>query len=113
MQSSRVTYASSSLERMPLCAAAAIAWGYVVDYPALGLDAARFDRQLRYMEDHLRGSIPVYGKEPGEAEVLKCDLYRAIKGLHPASLPLEWWAVARKEPLCCKRSDSGPHRKSM
>jgi hypothetical protein len=74
-------------ELIPLCAAAAIAWGYVVDYPALEFDSTQLDQQLRHMEDHLRRSIPVYGKD----QVLKRDFYQAIKRLRPAPLPLEWW----------------------
>jgi hypothetical protein len=83
-------------ELMPLCAAAAIAWGHVVDYPALKLDSAQFDEQLRRMEALLRCLIPVRGEDP--AKVRKGDLYQAIKRLRPAPLPLEWWAVQQKKP---------------
>jgi hypothetical protein len=83
-------------ELMPLCAAAAVAWGHAVDYPSLKLDSAQFDEQLRRMEAHLRWLIPVYGKDP--AKVRKCDLYQAIKTICPAPLPPEWWAVQQKKP---------------
>jgi hypothetical protein len=87
----------TSGDMMPLCAAAAIAWGYVVDYPALKLDNAQLDQQLRHMEDHLRRSIPVYGKDPGKARVLKRDLYQTIKRLRPALRRLEWWTLQQKK----------------
>jgi hypothetical protein len=74
---------------MPLCAAAAIAWGYGVDYPSLKLDSAELDRQLFRMEALLHRLIPVYGENP--RKVRKADLYEAIKALRCASLPLDWW----------------------
>jgi hypothetical protein len=70
-------------ELMPLCAAAAIAWGDVVDYPLLKLDSAQFDEQLLRMEGHLRSLIPVYGEDP--AKVRKSDLYRTIARLRCAA----------------------------
>ncbi len=76
-------------ELMPLCAAAAIAWGYGVDYPSLKLDRAELDQQLHRMEALLHCLLPVYGENPGK--VRKSDLYQAIKALRSAPLPLEWW----------------------
>ncbi len=76
-------------ELMPLCAAAAIAWGYGVDYPSLKLDSVELDRHLLRMEALLHCLIPVYGENP--RKVRKADLYEAIKGLRCAPLPLEWW----------------------
>jgi hypothetical protein len=83
-------------ELMPLCAAAAIAWGHAVDYPSLKLDSAQFDEQLQHMEALLHCLIPVYGENPGK--VRKSDLYEAIKGLRSGPRPLEWWAVQQKKP---------------
>jgi hypothetical protein len=87
---------------MPLCAAAAIAWGHAVDYPAVKLDGAQFEQQMQRMEALLQCLIPVYGEDP--PKVRKSDLYRAIKGLRSAPQQLDWWAVQQKK----KRSESPP-----
>jgi hypothetical protein len=83
-------------ELMPLCAAAAIAWGYAVDYPSLKLDSAQFEQQMQHMEALLQCLVPVYGEDP--RKVRKSDLYQAIKGLRAAPLKLDWWAVQQKKP---------------
>jgi hypothetical protein len=84
-------------ELMPLCAAAAIAWGYAVDYPSLKLDAAQFEQQMQHMEALLHCLIPVYGENP--LKVRKSDLYHAIKALRCQPLQLDWWAVKQKKRL--------------
>jgi hypothetical protein len=83
-------------ELMPLCAAAAIAWGHAVDYPSLKLDSAQIDAQLDRMEALLQRLLPLYGEKPGK--VRKSDLYEAIKALRSGPLLLEWWAVQQKKP---------------
>jgi len=83
-------------ELMPLCAAAAIAWGYAVDYPSLKVEGAQFEQQMEHMEALLRFLIPVYGE--GSPKVRKSDLYRAIKALRSQPLQLDWWAVKQKKP---------------
>jgi hypothetical protein len=83
-------------ELIPLCAAAAIAWGYAVDYPLLKLNGAQLDEQLLRVEAHLRSLIPVYGEHP--AKVRASDLYRTIRRLRPAPAQLDWWAVQQKAP---------------
>jgi hypothetical protein len=93
-------------ELMPLCAAAAIAWGHAVDYPSLKLDSAQFEQQMLHMEALLECLIPVYGGEP--RKVRKCDLYQAIKGLRAAPLQLDWWAVKQKRPSEAKPSRTPP-----
>jgi hypothetical protein len=80
---------------MPLCAAAAIAWGHIVDYPSLVLDSKELEAQLQRMEVRLRSLIPLYGEDRGK--VRTSDLYHAIKTLRFGSLPLEWW-VAQQKP---------------
>jgi hypothetical protein len=82
-------------ELMPLSAAAAIAWGYAVDYPSLKLDSAQFEQQMERMEALLHCLMPVYGEAP--CKVRKADLYHAIKGLRPPPLQLDWWAVQQKK----------------
>jgi hypothetical protein len=83
-------------ELMPLCAAAAIAWGYAVDYPSLKLDGAQFEQQMQHMEALLHCLIPVYGED--SPKVRKSDLYHAIKALRCQPLQLDWWAVKQKKP---------------
>lgn len=85
-------------ELMPLCAAAAIAWGTVVDYPALKLDSVELDEQLRHMEALLRLLMPVYGEYP--IKVRKSDLYRALEALPSGPPPGEWWTAKDVTPSC-------------
>jgi hypothetical protein len=87
-------------ELMPLCAAAAIAWGHAVDYPSLKLDGAQVDAQLSSMEAHLRGVMPVYGEDP--VKVRKCDLRQAIERLRGGPLRREWWTVQQMRPRAAR-----------
>jgi hypothetical protein len=86
---------AAQYELIPLCAAAAIAWGHAIDYPSLRMDGAQFEQQMQRMEALLRCLIPVYGENP--PKVRKADLYRAIKGLRSGPPQPDWWAVPQKQ----------------